>query len=203
MKTSDLKQLIRECILEEEYVSQVLSTEFGGYDDMSFLKKTWRMSVEELLPILEKAKSDLKWLNRNSRGLMGLFNKKDAQWVRCRIKWIDSIIKKKQKDPTYMPDMVKEVAHEKYPQHDDIFSQNQIYWLEEEGFSRLDKHHFSKAGGYADAVLVCNLGDRVNPQFTVEYSSEYGADEEIFETTDFSKLQEWAKTTKWGNLFSI
>jgi hypothetical protein len=108
MKKSQLKQLINECILEESYVSQVLSTEFGGYDDMAFLKKTWRMSVEELLPVLEKAKSDLKWLNQNSKGLMGLFNKKDARWVRNRIKWIDSIIKKKQKDSTYMPDMVKE-----------------------------------------------------------------------------------------------
>jgi len=76
---------------------QVLTDDFGGRDDVAFLKKINGMSLEELLPVLETAKKDLKWLYNNSRGkgVMLLFMKKDALWVRQRVKWLEETIKKK------------------------------------------------------------------------------------------------------------
>jgi len=76
---------------------QVLTDDFGGRDDVAFLKKINGMSLEELLPVLETAKKDLKWLYNNSRGkgVMLLFMKKDALWVRQRVKWLEETIKRK------------------------------------------------------------------------------------------------------------
>lgn len=69
----------------------------GGRDDVTFLKKINGMSLEELLPVLETTKKDLKWLYNNSRGkgVMLLFMKKDTLWVRQRVKWLEETIKKK------------------------------------------------------------------------------------------------------------
>ena len=97
-------------LLKEEFTPQVLSTEFGGWDDMEFLKKTWNMPIEELYKILEKAKSDLKFLNNMSRtrSVIRVLYKKDAQWVRARVGYLEGIIKKKKVDSSFRPDMIKE-----------------------------------------------------------------------------------------------
>ena len=90
-----------------ESASIVMSLELGGYDDKQFLKTIWKLSIEELNSLLEKAQSDLKWLNGNSKGILGSFNRKDAQFTKSRITWIKDVIKHKQNDPEFIPDWLK------------------------------------------------------------------------------------------------
>lgn len=65
------------------------------------------MNIEELEVLLSKSEDDLKWLKANSKGTLGLFNKKDAQWVKNRISFIKDLIKRKKKDPDFIPDNYK------------------------------------------------------------------------------------------------
>jgi hypothetical protein len=102
---SELKQLIKEeinKILSED--AKIISKEFGGYNDSEFLKKTWKMSLEELESLLTISIDELKWLKKNSKGTLGLFNRKDAQWVASRIKFLKQIISSKKKNPNFIPD---------------------------------------------------------------------------------------------------
>ena len=91
MKKSELKEIIKEeiyTILKEDHHIQILTNDFGGYDDVEFLTKLWNLSTEEINLIYTKAKLDLLWLNKNSkRGLLSGFNRKDSQYVRNRIKY--------------------------------------------------------------------------------------------------------------------
>ena len=108
MKKSELRQIIREEVNRlNESVATVLSRDLGGYDHSDFLHVAWHMDIVELESLLEKSKYDLKWLNAHSRGIMGLFHKKDAQWVKTRIKFLNQIITSKKKDSEYIPDNYK------------------------------------------------------------------------------------------------
>ena len=105
MKKSELTQIIREEIfkvLNED--AKVISKEFGGTNDSEFLKIVWKMPINDLEKLLLTSIEDLKWLKKNSKGTSGLFNKKDAQWVTNRIKYIKQIISSKKKNPDFIPD---------------------------------------------------------------------------------------------------
>jgi len=86
----------------------VLSKELGGYDHSKFLKIAWSLSIEELKSILSQSKFDLKWLNGNSRGLLGTFNRRDALFVSSRITLLEDLIKHKTKDPNFITDHYKD-----------------------------------------------------------------------------------------------
>ena len=104
MKKSELKQLIKEEIhkvLNED--AKVISKEFGGTNDSEFLKIAWKMSIDNLEKLLLTSIEDLKFLKKNSKGTLGLFNRKDAQWVTSRIKFIKQIILSKKKNPDFIP----------------------------------------------------------------------------------------------------
>ena len=101
-----LNEFVKESLNENDHI-KVLSDEFGGYEDKEFLYKAWRMKSEDLTTLLDTCKSDLKWLNKHSKGLLGAFNRKDAQWVRSRIGFIESIIKRKKTEPDFIPDFLK------------------------------------------------------------------------------------------------
>lgn len=108
MKRSELRQIIREEIskvLNED--AKVISKEFGGINDSEFLKIAWKMSIDDLEKLLQTSIEDLKWLKKNSKGTLGLFNRKDAQWVTNRIKFIKQIISSKKKTPDFIPDYYK------------------------------------------------------------------------------------------------
>ena len=96
-------------VMESEEIdeAQVISKELGGFDDKEFLKIVWNMDISDLETLMDKSKSDLKWLKANSKGLLGTFNRKEAQWVKSRISFIDEIIKSKNKDSSYIPDNYK------------------------------------------------------------------------------------------------
>ena len=105
MKKSELRQIIKEEIhLLNEADIKALRKEFGGYDDRVFLKKVWHMSLDELNDLLKVSLLDMKWLKGNSKGTIGLFARKDAQWLKSRIDYIKQIIKSKTKRPDYVPD---------------------------------------------------------------------------------------------------
>jgi hypothetical protein len=113
MKKSELQQIIKEeisKILNED--AKVISKEFGGYNDSEFLKIAWKMSIDDLEKLLLTSIEDLKWLKKNSKGTLGLFNKKDAQWVNSRIKFIKQIINSKKKNPNFIPDHHKTSIYE-------------------------------------------------------------------------------------------
>jgi hypothetical protein len=108
MKKSELQQIIKEEIhkvLNED--AKVISKEFGGTNDSEFLKIAWKMSIDNLEKLLLTSIEDLKFLKKNSKGTLGLFNKKDAQWVTGRIKFIKQIILNKKKNPDFIPDHYK------------------------------------------------------------------------------------------------
>lgn len=108
MKKSELKQIIKEEIdkvLNED--AKVISKEFGGTNDSEFLKIAWKMSIDDLQKLLQTSIEDLKWLKKNSKGTLGLFNRKDAQWVTNRIKLIKQIINIKKKNPEFIPSHYK------------------------------------------------------------------------------------------------
>jgi hypothetical protein len=89
----------------------ILSPEMGGSgpDPKGFLKIIWELSIKELETLLSKSQDDLKWLKANSRGTLGAFNRKDAQFVTSRISLINDLIKRKKKDPNVeKPDWLKE-----------------------------------------------------------------------------------------------
>jgi len=105
---SQLKEIIREELtLLKETTATSLKPDMGGYDDKEFLKIIIKMSIDELNSLLDKSKSDLKWLNSNSKGILGSFNRKDAQWVKVRIRFINDVIKNKKKDPNFSPEWLK------------------------------------------------------------------------------------------------
>ena len=62
------------------------------------------MSIDDLEKLLLTSIEDLKWLKKNFKGTLGLFNRKDAQWVTSRIKFIKQIIASKKKNPDFIPD---------------------------------------------------------------------------------------------------
>jgi hypothetical protein len=104
MKKQELKQIIKEEIhkvLNED--AKVISKEFGGTNDSEFLKIAWKMSIDNLEKLLLTSIEDLKFLKKNSKGTLGLFNRKDAQWVTSRIKFIKQIILSKKKNPDFIP----------------------------------------------------------------------------------------------------
>lgn len=90
----------------EEFVNEarVISKEYGGFNDSDFLKIAWKMDIGDLEKLLDKSTGDLKWLKANSKGMLGAFNRKDAQWVKSRINFIKDIIKSKKNDKDYIPD---------------------------------------------------------------------------------------------------
>lgn len=65
------------------------------------------MSIDDLQKLLQISIEDLKWLKKNSKGILNLFNKKDAQWVTNRIKFIKQIISSKNKNPDFIPNHYK------------------------------------------------------------------------------------------------
>lgn len=108
MKKSELRQLIREEVNRlNESVATIVSRALGGYDQIEFLRIAWNMELTDLESLLEKSKYDLTWLRGNSKGVMGLFNKKDAQYVKSRINFLKEIITSKKKDSEYIPDQYK------------------------------------------------------------------------------------------------
>lgn len=110
MKKSELRQIIKE---EIKYVlnesSNILSKEFGGYDDKEFLRIVWKLSIPELEKLLNTSKTELNWLkNQGPKGkIMGLFNKRDILLIKTRIKYLNEIISSKKKNPDFIPDFVK------------------------------------------------------------------------------------------------
>jgi hypothetical protein len=105
MKKFELKQLIKEEITKVlNEGAKVISKEFGGTNDSEFLKIAWKMSIDNLEKLLLTSIEDLKFLKKNSKGTLGLFNRKDAQWVTSRIKFIKQIILSKKKNPDFIPD---------------------------------------------------------------------------------------------------
>lgn len=92
---------------------QVLSDEFGGYDDKEFLYKAWRMTLDELIDLLSTAVKDLAWCKKNSKGITGLFTKRDGLIVKNRIAYIEQIIKAKNKNgEDYITDLYKDKTNE-------------------------------------------------------------------------------------------
>lgn len=110
MKKSQLRQIIEE---EIKYVlnesSNILSKEFGGYDDKEFLKIVWKLSIPELENLLNASKIELNWLkNQGPKGkIMGLFNRRDISIMKNRIEYLNGIISDKKKNPDFIPDFVK------------------------------------------------------------------------------------------------
>jgi hypothetical protein len=92
---------------------QVLSDEFGGYDDKEFLYKAWRMTLSELKDLLSTAVKDLAWCKKNSKGTLGQFNKRDGLFLKHRISFIEQIIKtKNQNGEDYITDLYKDKTNE-------------------------------------------------------------------------------------------
>lgn len=90
---------------------KVLSKEFGNYDDKIFIKKLWDMSVDELQKLVDETTKDLKWLKQRSKGLLGAFNRKDAQHVTWRLNTIKKLIADKKKNPNIQkPDWLNETT---------------------------------------------------------------------------------------------
>lgn len=110
MKRSEIKALIKEVLEDNKSLtgnSKIISKEFGGIDDREFLKIVWKLPIDELGQLYLSSLEDLKFLNKNSKRMMGLFNKKDASLVKSRINFIKDIIKYKKKDPDFIPEPFK------------------------------------------------------------------------------------------------
>lgn len=100
-------QTYEEFTLNEGYDSAALTKEFGGYDHSSFLKIAWYMDIDALEKLLDTSNKDMKFLKANSKGILGSFNRKDAQFLKNRIDFIKEIIHDKKEDPDYVPDHYK------------------------------------------------------------------------------------------------
>lgn len=85
---------------------QILSKEFGDYDDAAFLKVVWNMSLQDVQTLLSNTAVDLKWFkNFQLKGkIMGSFSRRDLKIIKNRIKWINQIIASKKKNPDFIPD---------------------------------------------------------------------------------------------------
>jgi hypothetical protein len=111
MKKSELQQIIKEeisKILNEG--AKVLSQEFGGYDNVEFLKVVWQLSLSDLKKLLEDTISDLVYTkNIGPKGkIMGSFTRRDIDIIKNRIKFLKQIISHKEKDPNFLPDFMKD-----------------------------------------------------------------------------------------------
>jgi hypothetical protein len=115
MENFDLKKYLSENKLTSnskilaEAESKILSQEFGGTDDVTFLRVVWKMSIEDLEKLLEETLSDLKWTkNLGAKGkIMGIFNRRNIQLLNFRIKLLKQVIESKRKNPEYIPDSFK------------------------------------------------------------------------------------------------
>lgn len=67
----------------------------------------WRKTPEELNALLKTAESDLSFAKKNSKGTLGLFNKRDAMIIKSRIDFIKQILKAKKDDPIFIADNYK------------------------------------------------------------------------------------------------
>lgn len=88
---------------------KIISKEFGGYDDQEFLEKIWNLSLDELESLLTTAKSELKRHTSSSpkRGVFSTFARQDTLVAKGHIKFLESVIMKKKKDPSFVPDLYK------------------------------------------------------------------------------------------------
>lgn len=107
----DTKNIKVEEVLEDNKSltgnSKIISKEFGGIDDREFLKIVWKLTIDELDQLVLSSLADLKFLNKNSRGIFGVFNRRDANIVKGRINWVKQIIKSKKKNPDFIPEPFK------------------------------------------------------------------------------------------------
>lgn len=88
---------------------KIISKEFGGSDDMEFLKIAWKMSIKDLEELLKNTLSDLTYIKNTMPrgGVTSLNAKRDLSILKSRIKFTKQIISYKKKDPSYIPDFIK------------------------------------------------------------------------------------------------
>ena len=88
---------------------KIISKEFGGNDDVSFLKVVWNMSLKDIKTLLADTAEDLTRLKQSqSKGkIMGVFDKKSLSIIKSRIPWIKQILASKKKTPDFIPDSFK------------------------------------------------------------------------------------------------
>jgi hypothetical protein len=115
MNNFDLRKYLTESRLTSnsktltEAGPKLFSQEFGGANDIEFLRVVWKLSVEDLERLLEEAVFDLKGnKNLGVKGkIMGNFNRREIQLLNYRIKLLKQVIQIKQKNPEYTPDSFK------------------------------------------------------------------------------------------------
>lgn len=96
-----------EQFLNESNQIQALSNDFGGYDNSKFLRISWHLGIDELEYLLKVTSSDLKFTKAHNKGILGAFNRKDSQFLKSRIEFLNQIIASKKSDPSYIPDAYK------------------------------------------------------------------------------------------------
>jgi hypothetical protein len=88
---------------------KIMSQEFGGIDDSSFLKVIWNLHIDDLKNLLQETMSDIKWIkNIGTKGkIMRAFDRRQIQMLNFRLKLLKQVISSKQKSPEYIPDSFK------------------------------------------------------------------------------------------------
>lgn len=156
-----------------ESTATSLSPSMGGYDDKEFLKIAFSMSLDELNTLLDKSKNDLKWLNANSRGILGTFNRKDAQWVKTRMTLIKDVIKNKKKDPEFIPDWLKE-SRSSFLTFDEVKEKIGINPAK----IRATRFDFAEDDKGSDSILVFYFDSPKSRNEGLKLLQQYGADPE-------------------------
>jgi hypothetical protein len=88
---------------------KIISKEFGGYDDVAFLKVLWNMPLKDVENLLSDLPVELQWFKtfKSTGARMKMFTNRDIAVIKSRIPWIKQIIASKKKYPTFIPEQYK------------------------------------------------------------------------------------------------
>lgn len=99
--------MIKLSLLIEDSIYKAFTEDLGGYDDKKFLQKAFALTIVELTDLLKVTLEDLKQANRGSTGFYGSIRRKDAQFLKGRIRLIKSVVKSKKSDPNFVPEWLR------------------------------------------------------------------------------------------------